>query len=282
MAIDFHTHLFTPEIVASRATGMADPAFAALYANKRAKIVGHDGLLAGMDDAGINSAVVMGFPWTDEDLRRRQNDHFAELARIELGVLFFFGSVPMDPATTSEEIDGAVRLLREQGMYGIGEIAYYGSGLTEAAASHLRSVLAAADTHGMPVCLHVNEPLGHRYAGKISNDFGRLYDVIADHPAVTIVLSHWGGGVLFYELMPEVRKAFARVYYDTAASPLIYDNRIYASAVSLVGSGKIILGSDYPLTGFARYIAPIKKLTDARDRDTILRDNARRVLGLIE
>nr|HPI22334.1 amidohydrolase family protein [Spirochaetota bacterium] len=91
-----------------------------------------------------------------------------------------------------------------------------------------------------------------------------------------------GGGVLFYELMPEVRKAFARVYYDTAASPLIYDNRIYASAVSLVGSGKIILGSDYPLTGFARYIAPIKKLTDARDRDTILRDNARRVLGLIE
>ncbi len=71
--------------------------------------------------------------------------------------------------------------------------------------------------------------------GKGRTPLDRFYELILSFPKLTILLAHWGGGLPFYELMPEVAKAMANVYYDTAASPFLYSTKIYATVSEIVG-----------------------------------------------
>jgi predicted TIM-barrel fold metal-dependent hydrolase len=87
-------------------------------------------------------------------------------------------------------------------------------------------------------------------------------------------------GLPFYELMPEVAKAMTNVYYDTAASPLLYSKRIYAIASEIVGAGKILFGTDFPLISPKRYLEEIKEAgLGEEDQKKILGFNAARLLG---
>lgn len=112
----------------------------------------------------------------------------------------------------------------------------------------------------LPLLLHVTESVGHAYAGKDRTDLWGLYTWIQRNPDLHIVLAHWGGGLFFYELMPEVREACRRVYYDTAASPFLYDPRIYDIALRIAGRDRILLGSDFPLIHPRRYLKEIDSL----------------------
>jgi predicted TIM-barrel fold metal-dependent hydrolase len=98
----------------------------------------------------------------------------------------------------------------------------------------------------IPLLLHVNETLGHSYPGKGATPLERFYELIRSFPNLPIVLAHWGGGLPFYELMPEVAKAMSNVYYDTAASPYLYSKKIYAAVSEMVGVKKILSGPTFP------------------------------------
>ena len=87
------------------------------------------------------------------------------------------------------------------------------------------------------------------------------------------MLAHWGGGLPFYELMPEVAKGMANVYYDTAASPYLYSKRIYAIASEIVGVKKILFGTDFPL------LSPRKYFQELEDSG-LSKDDQRKILGL--
>jgi hypothetical protein len=82
-------------------------------------------------------------------------------------------------------------------------------------------------------------------------------------------LAHWGGGLFFYHLLKKaVKETLKNVYYDTAASPFLYDSRIYRYAKDLIGLDKVLLGTDYPLLKPERYF---KEMTDAGlRRDPVL------------
>jgi predicted TIM-barrel fold metal-dependent hydrolase len=121
--------------------------------------------------------------------------------------------------------------------------------------------------------LHVNETLGHSYPGKGVTPLERFYDLIVSFPNLPIVLAHWGGGLPFYELMPEVAKGMANVYYDTAASPYLYSKRIYAIASEIVGVKKILFGTDFPL------LSPRKYFQELEDSG-LSKDDQRKILGL--
>jgi hypothetical protein len=100
-------------------------------------------------------------------------------------------------------------------------------------------------------------------------------------PDLTIVCAHWGGGLPFYALMPEVRKAMANVYFDTAASPFLYTAEIYKQVIQLAGARKILFGSDYPVLPPGRLIKEIKTLRLPKEAENlILSGNARRLLGI--
>ena len=49
-----------------------------------------------------------------------------------------------------------------------------------------------------------------------------------------------------------MRQDLQNVYYDTAASPLLYDQRVYRAVADCVGAERILFGSDYPLRVFPR------------------------------
>ena len=64
----------------------------------------------------------------------------------------------------------------------------------------------------------------------------------------------------FYALMPEVKKALANTWFDTAASPFLYDPAIYGQAIDTVGAEHILFGSDYPLMPQSRAIKEIQSI----------------------
>lgn len=278
MIIDFHTHIFSPDVCADRALFRNDRQFNRLYESGQARLVDHHGLEEGMRSSGVERAVAMGFPWEREDHCAAQNDYFRRVGEESGGTILPFGSVPV---SSTADIRTWVREIKKAGLSGVGEVGFYSDGMSPANISLIRSLLAAVTDEDLLLCLHVNEPVGHAYPGKYDPGLGELYAAIADHPGATVIFSHWGGGLLFYELMPEVSKTLKNCFYDTAASPYLYADGIYDAAVRIIGPRRILFGSDYPLLSPEKYLGPIRKcIADEEARAGILGENAARVLKI--
>jgi hypothetical protein len=135
--------------------------------------------------------------------------------------------------------------------------------------------------HNLILLTHASEPVGHEYPGKGGITPDILYPLITSFPDLTIVCAHWGGGLPFYALMPEVKKAMSNVFFDTAASPFLYSPQIYNQVIQIVGADKILFGSDYPLLAPSRLLKEIKSLDlPSETEHLILSGNAQRLLGI--
>ena len=133
---------------------------------------------------------------------------------------------------------------------------------------------------GLPLNIHANEPVGHDYPGKGANTPGPCYEFARRHPDLTIVLAHLGGGLFVYELMAEVRRVLANVYYDTSAAPYLYGKDVYSVVAATAGPEKLLFGSDYPLLSPARYLRDTEGLEPTL-RAAIFGGNAGSALGLV-
>jgi predicted TIM-barrel fold metal-dependent hydrolase len=204
-----------------------------------------------MDEQGIHKSVIFGFPWDGPDHYRRHNDYIAEgVSRYPDRLIGFCCFSPIAENGAQE----AERCL-QGGLSGVGELAWYGHGLTQRLCNGLRDVMAVCAGSNTPVLLHTNEPVGHLYAGKAPMTLGQIYRLAQTYPNNRIVLAHWGGGLFFYALMKkEVKEILRNVWFDTAASPYLYDPEVYSIAGRLIGFDKILFGSDYPLLPPRRYL----------------------------
>ena len=111
-------------------------------------------------------------------------------------------------------------------------------------------------------------------------DFRGLLRIIKAHPDVDFILAHFGGGVFVYALMPEVQKILSRTFLDTAASPYLYDAKIFRVVCEIMGPEKLLFGSDYPLLPLSRYLGELEKAgLDGSIKDGILGQNILRVLN---
>lgn len=274
MIIDFHTHIFPDKISAGREEYFSDPGFRLLYSSGKSVISGPDKLIEYMNTMGIGLSVAMNFPWESEKMCSNHNDFMAETVLRYKGRIEGFGMV----APGSNSVAADVKRIKEAGLSGIGEIAFYSS-MSDKSWIFLDRIFENAADRELPVCIHVNEPLGHNYCGKYSTSFSRLYELIKNFPGLRIILSHWGGGILFYELMSEVQETFTNVYYDTAASPYLYRDDIYRIASEICGPEKIIFGSDFPLLAADRYLKGIESsIGDTASAEMILGGNALKLL----
>jgi predicted TIM-barrel fold metal-dependent hydrolase len=119
------------------------------------------------------------------------------------------------------------------------------------------------------------------YPGKTDTGLRQLEAFVCENPGLDIVLAHWGGGLLFYETMKEIKDEFANVYYDTAATPFLYDPGIYRAAGALGLYKKILFGSDYPLLPQSRYFDALEECgLTMEERGCILGENAKKILKL--
>lgn len=255
--LDCHVHVFPEEFRRRRQDlCLKDPGFQSIYGDPRAKMATSQEILEQMKQVGVKNALVFGFPWRDQGLCSVHNDYIAELMNSSDSKLSGLGCV--SPASGPKGLREAARCL-EMGLKGIGEIALYHA-RTSLFSNFFMSLAELLSYHGLPLVLHVTECVGHHYPGKDRTDLEELYRWILAHQELNLVLAHWGGGILFYELMPEVRRAFQRVYYDTAASPFLYRPEIYKVAVQILGSGKVMFGSDFPLINPARYLRELEAI----------------------
>jgi len=279
MIIDFHTHVFSPRIKKNRSHYIDnDPCFAMLYSNKEAKLATTDELIASMDKAGIDISVIVNTGWTTHDLCVETNDYILEsIARYPKRLIGFCAVQPQAPEAAIVEIERCAR----GGIRGIGEMRpdmqLFDLGDEEA----MQPVVDALRKHRLILLTHASEPVGHDYPGKGIITPDRLYPFITNFPDLTIVCAHWGGGLPFYALMPEVKQAMKNVFFDTAASPFLYSPQVYNQVIQLVGADRILFGSDYPLLAQTRLLQEINSADlSEEEKSLILSGNARRLLSI--
>lgn len=228
-----------------------------------------DQVLAHMDGAGVDISILVGFGFADQGLCRMVNDYVIEAVVAHPGRLAGLACVAPDAPGAVAELERCL----EAGLRGCGELAPESNspGL-DAVADHLAE-------RGSVLLVHSNEPLGHRYPGKGCYTPEACFALAQAHPGLSIVFAHMGGGLFVYELMPEVRKALADVYYDTAAVPYLYGSEIYEVAVASAGRDKLLFATDYPLLSPLRYMEGLERLEPV-DRAAVGAYNSRRVFKL--
>jgi hypothetical protein len=296
MIIDSHAHVFPRAVIGRRgALVAAEPAFAEIYADPAAKMAAADEVLASMDTAGVDRSVIVNFAWREEALVDETNAYILEEAARSGGRLIPFVSVYFGenagahgraetddaPAAARNDIRSKIRRLAAAGARGIGELRPESSGYNLANSDEADLLTWAAAAFDLPVLVHASEPVGHAYPGKRGLSLDALYAFARAQAGVTVIAAHWGGGLPFYALMPEVRDAIESMYFDTAASHLLYDAAIYRRVIDAIGAGKILWGSDFPLTTQAKALerARAAGLTDD-ELTAVTGGNAARLLGL--
>ncbi len=262
MIVDFHTHILPPSVQKNRETYFHnEPAFELLYRPIKSKIIGATEIVNAMVEQGVDVSVVFGFPWRNIDTVIQQNDYILEaVSRYPKQLIGFCCVDPAHPHAARE-----VERCLSAGMSGVGELAFYESGIDETALDQLAPIMEICRQRQTPVLIHTNEPIGHAYPGKSPITLSEIYRLTQTFSENKIVLAHWGGGIFFYAMMKkEVKNYLANVFFDTAASPFLYDPDIYRVAAGIVGADKILFGSDYPLLGPRRYMKDIEnnKLSD--------------------
>lgn len=277
MIIDFHTHVMLPHIREQRSRyAGADACFAALYANEKARLATAEELIASMDENGVDVSVILNIGWTTPELCAETNDYILEAINHYPGRLVGFGAV--QPKSAGASIKEIERLARG-GIAGIGELRPDVQAFDLSDEKTMSPLVEAMTKYHLSLLLHCSEPVGHIYPGKGSVTPDTLYPFITRYPDLNIICAHWGGGLPFYGLMPEVKKAFSNVYFDSAASPFLYSPQIYRVVSEIAGSDHVLFGSDYPLLKPARLINEIKSLNLPPETEgQILGGNASRLL----
>ena len=249
-----------------------------LFADDQIGMATGDQLVGQMDKAGVDVSVAAGYGWTDAGVARSSNDYILDAARKHPARIVPFCSVnPLWGQAAVEEVRRCV----EAGARGIGELHPDTQGIVTADLATLAPVLDAARELGVPTLMHASEPVGHSYPGKGTVTPDMLEALVRAYPHNTFVFAHFGGGLPFYALMPEVAELLANVYFDSAAFPYLYRPAVFQAAVAASGVERVLFASDYPLVSQTRALSRMRKGGLSKsDQAAVLGGNAARLLGL--
>ncbi|NOY70568.1 MAG: amidohydrolase [Deltaproteobacteria bacterium] len=281
MIVDVHTHLFFDDVRNNRAdyfTG--EPAFELLYGSPGSKMAGMEDTIRSMDENKVDVSVVFGFPWENPDTAQKNNDYIIKAVSRYPDRFVGLACVSTFHDSAAAEVARCI----DAGLSGVGELAFYRSGIDERAIKSLEPIMDICKSKGLPVLIHTNEPVGHIYPGKTENTLARIYSLVRAWPENKIILAHWGGGIFFYSLLKkEVKGALENVWFDTAASPYLYNPDIYNIAARVAGPEKILFGTDFPLLPPSRYYRELEASGIADGvKKQILGENAAALFGLQE
>lgn len=290
---DAHTHYTPPSLKENLKTfGEKEPFWGLLITPDSSHNVQGwataERMIADMDQGGVDKAVILGAYRQTAENARETNDETLEVMQKYKDHILGFGVVAPHPL--SEALDEVKRCV-DSGMLGIGELNPYGQGISFEDPNFLTIVEACIDAN-LVLNLHVSEEVGHFYLGKSTTRLLDYYHLAYRYPELKLVLAHWGGGLFFYEIMPEVRRTLKNVYYDTATTPLLYPTQsIFNVALQCVSHKKLLYGSDYPLIVYPRkqkepdfwqFLNEIKELGLPEDvYEDVMGKNAARLFGML-
>lgn len=279
--IDFHTHIFPPWVREKRNEYIKrDPCFSLLYSQPKAKMATAEELVASMNETEVDLSVVLNIGWASQELCVETNDYILDsISRYPDRLIGFCSVQPKDEDAAIIEVERCARA----GARGIGEMRPDVQGFNLTDKMIMQPLVDAAVTHNLIFLTHSSEPVGHQYTGKGEVTPTILYSFIVNFPDLKVVCAHWGGGLPLHALMPEVARALANVSFDTAATILLYQAGIFKQVSNIIGSDKILFGTDYPLISQNRIIAQIQSLElGEEDKAKILGGNAQKLLSTVE
>jgi predicted TIM-barrel fold metal-dependent hydrolase len=255
--IDAHTHIFAPSQIAGRSKICErDATFAEIYGDPKAAMATAPELLAAIDEAGIDRAVVAGFAFANERDLVDQNDYLLASAAEARGRIIPLATV--NPGHAGWELFAVEAVAA--GARGFGELRPHNQGWDPLGPAG-QALCELAKAHDAVLLWHVSEPVGHIYPGKGGGISPvELCELATTYRGVKMVAAHLGGGLSFYFQMPEVKEAIDSLYFDTAASSLLYDDGSIARLVDLAGAERVLYGSDYPLLSPRRQLQRLTAL----------------------
>lgn len=251
--IDAHVHLYPPEVnraPSAWAATQGEQHWSTLCTRRRKNgrsVQGFpsvDELLREMDQARIERVVLQGWYWERHDTCGLQNRFYAGCLRAHPDRLAAFAT--FHPAAGAEAVRVEIRRAADEGFCGLGELSPHSQGVS-VTDPVWREALVLAGELGLAVNLHVTEPNSKNYPGKVETPLSDFVAMAREFPATRFILAHWGGRLPLDPELGLTAKACANLYYDTAASPLLYDVRIYRELVDAAGAARVLYGSDYPL-----------------------------------
>lgn len=290
--VDAHVHLYPPE------TGRDPVAWAAARGEKhwaelctRRRKTGDQGggvgsrpvqgfppvdqLLRDMDAAGVTKAVLLGWYWENHATCVEQNRFYADCIQAHPDRLAAFATV--HPSAGWGALD-EVHRAKDDGLIGLGELSPHSQHFDN---DNLvwRLLLELAAKLRLPVSLHVTDPAGRDYPGRVETPLEDFVQLAREFPTTTFLLAHWGGGLAW---SPKAA-ALANVWFDTAASPLLYGPEVWGKAPA----GRVLFGSDYPLILYPKTeTAPglaglLGEARQAGASAAVLGGHAEKLLGLV-
>jgi hypothetical protein len=286
-AIDGHVHLYPPEVnrdPAGWAAANGESHWATLCTRRRRdgrpvqSFPDVRGLLAAMDAAEVERAVLLGWYWETPASCRRQNRFYADCLRHHPDRLAAFAAV--HPAMGGEGIGEEMRRARGEGFAGLGELSPHAQRYRP---NHpgLGVALELAAEWEWPVNLHAADPAGRAYPGRVPTPLEDFLELAARFPRVRFILAHWGG--LLPLRLPDAALP-PNLYYDTAASPLEHGAEVWGKMLAAAGAERVIFGSDFPLNlyprldaepNLARFAAEARGALPEAARAAVLRENLR-------
>lgn len=253
--IDAHVHLYPPEAnrdPAAWAAAMSEPHWAIMCARRRKNgrpvqaFPGVDELLREMDTAGVERAVLLGWYWNHAATCAVQNRFYGECVRAHPDRLSAFAT--LNASSGRETTIAELRRAHAEGLAGLGELSPHSQGY-RIDDPVFRRVLELAAELRWPVNLHVTDPKAAPYPGRVETPLADFTQLAAEFPNVNFILAHWGGLLPLHETAKSIP---GNIYYDTAASPLLYDAGIWPRFLAQVSPERVIFGSDFPLNLYPR------------------------------
>lgn len=250
--IDAHVHLYPPEANADPARWAAEHGerhWSTLATRRRKNGKPVQGfpslreLIDEMDDAGVERVVLQGWYWQDPRTCVDQNRFFAECLRVHADRLS--ACVSLHAAMAEGQLEDEMARARDAGFRGVGELSPHSQGYS---VDHpgFEAALSLAGDWAWPVVLHVSDPDGRAYPGRVDTPLEEFLRLAENFPHTAFILAHWGG---LLALRPGVAR-HRNLYYDTAASPLLYEPSVWRRIADAAGPDRILFGSDFPLNLF--------------------------------
>lgn len=266
---DAHVHLTPPEIINNAEEyRQKDSYFDLLSGNEKNDFATVEDLIKYLNENNIDKAVVFGFCFKDQNLCKKVNNYI--ITSIKKYPKRLVGFACVNPQAI--DVISELKRCKDAGLKGVGELFPAGQNIDITKKEDLEQVANFCSKHNWPLLIHLNEPVGHYYPGKTRDSIKRG-EVLADNfTNTTFIFAHLGGGLIFYELMPEMKEKMGNVYYDTAALPFLYNEKIYDSIQAAGVSDKVIFGSDFPLLGYPKF----KKQFD---KSNLTSENFSKIMG---
>lgn len=249
MIIDCHTHCYPEEVILNPrkwAEARRELHWADLVAPIDRKSIQDwadpDNFLEEMDLASVDRAVLLGWYWEHEATCRWHNEVIAEWVRGAPERFIGFAAI-LPNANVIEQLEKAKAL----GLQGVGEL-HPGVQNFDSENKHWQALAKWCAAHHWPVNCHATSEKGPDHPSSVPTPLQDYIKMAEEVSGLKLILAHWGGGLALQrtETLP------SNLYFDCAASPLLYRMSAFREVVDLVGPGQVLFGSDYPLRIYPR------------------------------